>query len=253
MERDKQVGTALHSAADTTTSPENRYQLRRYAHRKLTQTPVWLGLGFPDDTLYQNFYNTYNPTSMGTLRQVELAADSGGSQLVASMCSTLSCSNIPEHNVKVVYGIYAATWMQGHAEFTPADSALLLNIAMQDPAGGGTAVYSARVMLNLPIDYYGASSQRIGQDVVTPSTQNELNIYPNPANESVRLEYGVEEGQSAQVEIFDLAGKRVLSQQLPPVQEIYAINTAELPEGVYMLRVVVDGEATDGNRLVIVK
>ncbi len=253
FERDQQVGATLRSASDTNTSAENRYQLRRYAHRKLTQTPSWLNLGFPDDTLYQNFYNSYNPTNVGTLRQVELAADTGGYQFVASACSALACSNIIEHNAKVVYGIYAATWMQGIMEFSASDSATLLNIALQDPSNGGTAVYSARVMLDLEIDYYGASSQRLGHETSTPDTQSDLSVYPNPASESVKLEYGVDEGQNAQVEIFDLSGKLVLSQQLVPHQEVYTISTAVLPGGVYMLHVVVDGEVTEGQRLVIVK
>ncbi len=231
VERDRQVGVALRSASDTNTTAENRHLLHRYAHRKLTQTPAWLSLGFPDDTLYQNFFNSYNPTNVGTLRQIEIAADSGGFQFVASACNSLACSNVPEHNVKVVYGIYAATWMQGIAEFTSADSATLLNIAQQDPIEGGTAVYSAQVMLDLEIDYYGGSSQRIGQENSSHATQSELNVYPNPANASVKLEYGVDEGQSAQVEIYDLGGKLVLSQQLPPQQDVYTVETAVLTGG----------------------
>lgn len=253
FERDQQVGAALRSASDTNSTTENRHMLHRYAHRKLTQTPAWLSLGYPDDTLYQNFFNSYNPTNVGTLRQIETAADTGGFQFVASACSALSCSNLPEHNVKVVYIIYANTWMQGIAEFTSADSAALLSIALQDPVEGGTAVYSAQVMLDLEIDYYGASSQRIGQENSSATTQSELNVYPNPANESVKLEYGVDAGQRVQVEIFDLNGKLVLSQQLPPQQDVYTIETVILHEGVYMLRVVVDGEATESQRLVIVK
>lgn len=253
FERDQQVGAALRSAADTNTTADNRYQLRRYAHRKLTQTPTWMSLGFQDDTLYQNFYSSYNPTNVGVLRQIEIAADTGGYQFVINACSALTCSNSIEHNAKVVYAIYAATWMQDIMEFTPADSATLLNIATQDPVEGGTAVYSARVMLDLEIDYYGASSQRIGQESTNSATQSELKVYPNPASESVKLEFGVEEGQNAQVQIFDLSGKLVLSQQLVPQQEVYAIETGVLLEGVYMLRVIVEGEAKESQRLVIVK
>lgn len=157
--RDKEVGAALRAATDTNTGTEKRYQLHRYAHRKLTQTPAWLTLGTPDDTLYQNFYNSYDPTNIGTLRQVEVAADTGNFQFVSTTCNALTCTNVIEHNLKLVYGIYSATWMIGVLEYAAVDSATLLNIALQDPVEGGTAVYSARVMLDLPIDYYGANSQ----------------------------------------------------------------------------------------------
>ncbi len=71
--------------------------------------------------------------------------------------------------------------------------------------------------------------------------------------ESVNLEYGIDEGQNAQVEIFDLTGKLVLTNNLAPQQEVYSIETDELEAGVYMLRVIVNGEATESKRLVIVK
>lgn len=252
--RDQEVGAALRTAADPNTGLEQQYQLRRYAHRRLTQTPSWLYLNTPDDTTYQNFYAGFNPTNIGTLRQIETAADTGNFQFVSSTCSTLSCSNILEHNLKSVYSIYAVTWMIGIPEFNPADSATLLNIALQNPTAGGTAVYNARVMLDLPVDYYGTSTQRIGQEQESNSTiSNELNIYPNPASESVNLEYGIDEGQNAQVEIFDLTGKLVLTNNLAPQQEVYSIETDELEAGVYMLRVIVNGEATESKRLVIVK
>lgn len=69
----------------------------------------------------------------------------------------------------------------------------------------------------------------------------------------MNLEYGIDEGQNAQLEIFDLSGKLVLTQNLSPQQEIYSIETSMLQAGVYMLRIVVDGEATENKRLIIVK
>jgi len=174
---------------------------------------------------------------------------------VVNTVSGLSCTNTMEYNSKLVYGIYAATWMQGIMAFTPADSATLFNIAIQDPVDGGTAVLSARIMLELDIDFYSGSSQRIGHsdESSEAQTQSDMKLYPNPTNENVVLECNIEEGQNAQVEIFDLSGNRVLSQQLAPQQAVYNINVAALPGGVFLLRVFVDGEATEAQRLVIVK
>lgn len=134
-----------------------------------------------------------------------------------------------------------------------ADSATLLNIALQNPTEGGTAVYNARVMLDLPIDYFGLNSQRFGQKKNNATIGSDMIIYPNPASESVNLEYGIYEGQNAQLEIFDLSGKLVLTKKLVKQQEVYSIETSLLQAGVYMLRIVVDGEATEVKRLIIVK
>ncbi|MBI3509940.1 MAG: PKD domain-containing protein [Bacteroidetes bacterium] len=254
VQRDQQVGAALRSAAQTNTSSETHYQLHRYAYRKLSQTPSWLYLNTTDDSIYQNFYNSYNPTNIGTFRQIEIAADTGNYQFVSSASNFLMSSNPIEDNLKTVYGIYSATWMHGIYSFSSADSATLLNIALQDPVAGGTAVYSARVMLDLPVDYYGLSTQRTANaDQQNPVLSDDLKIYPNPTNEIVNLEYGIDDGQNAQVEIFDLTGNLLLSKQLAPQQEVYMISTAELESGVYMIRLVVNGESTKCKRLIIVK
>lgn len=55
------------------------------------------------------------------------------------------------------------------------------------------------------------------------------------------------------MEFFDLSGKLVLARQLAPQQTVYSIETTSLNVGVYMLRVVVDGEASESRQLVIVK
>lgn len=69
----------------------------------------------------------------------------------------------------------------------------------------------------------------------------------------MNLEYGIDEGQNGRVEIFDLSGKLVLTQNLVPQQEVYSIATVSLHAGVYILHLVIDGEATENKRLVIVK
>lgn len=74
--------------------------------------------------------------------------------LATVILNSLNDTNLSESNLKTVYAIYAATWMLGIEEFSSADSATLLNIALQNPTAGGTAVYNARVMLDLEIDYY---------------------------------------------------------------------------------------------------
>ena len=67
------------------------------------------------------------------------------------------------------------------------------------------------------------------------------------------VEYGLDAAENAQVEIFDLTGKLVLAQQISAKQDLHIIETGSLNEGVYMIKVVVNGEATKSRQLVIVK
>jgi hypothetical protein len=255
--RDKEVGYALRTAADSNTSAETSYTLYRYAYRRLEQMPNWLSLGTPDDSVYQNFFNSFDPTNIGFFSEIEAASDTGNYTAVMSAANGMSSANLIEYNLKQVYLIYAASWLQGKADFSPSDSAMLWNIALQDPAEGGTGVYSARVLLGLDVDDYGASNLRLingeEENQEETSVNNAFIVYPVPTTDNLTLEYPVNEGQAAQVEMYDLTGKRVIVEQLQPLNDVYTFDLAGLPEGVYMLRVVVDGVSTNAKRIVLIK
>ena len=123
---------------------------------------------------------------------------------------------------------------------------------------GGDGVYNARVMLDLPIDYFGVtSSSRLADfensDDSTSATPSQIKIFPNPASETVNLEIEIQDGQKVNVEIFDLNGKLVIAKQLEPQQRLYMLDTHSLLEGVYLLRLILNGEAIESKRLVIIK
>jgi hypothetical protein len=178
-------------------------------------------------------------------------------EAVMSAANGMSSANLIEYNLKQVYLIYAASWLQSKADFSPSDSAMLWNIALQDPAEGGTGVYSARVLLGLDVDDYGASNLRLingePENEEQTSVNNEFIVYPVPTKDNLTLEYTVNEGQAAQVEMNDLTGKRVIVEQLQPLTDVYTFDLSGLPEGVYMLRVVVNGVSTDAKRIVLIK
>lgn len=88
----------------------------------------------------------------------------------------------------------------------------------------------------LTTDYYG--NFNYFQNTTTPlsvknlSGQTELVLYPNPATETVYLK-GREVLNVASVEVFDLNGRMVISQE-----GSQAINVKELAEGVYTAKIV---------------
>lgn len=256
VKRDVEAGAVIRNINQNNMSADQLYRMKRHSFRKLTQHPTWLNLNTTDDTLYQNFYTANYPVNIGAFQQAELNADTGNVQNVVNICNAISCSNLIEHNMKTVYLIYAATWMSGQFSFTPADSATLLNIALQNPVDAGDGVYSARVMLDLPIDYYGASSQRMGNEensINDSSATSAIRIYPNPASETINLEIEILDGQKIEALIFDLNGKLIMTNQLEPQQTVYVIDTHLLSGGVYLLQVTVNGEAVESKRLVIIK
>lgn len=72
-----------------------------------------------------------------------------------------------------------------------------------------------------------------------------LNIYPNPVS-SGKIYVTTKSGQSKEVEIFDVLGKKVISASLNGKE----LNISDLTPGVYIIKVK-EGEATATRKLIV--
>lgn len=77
-------------------------------------------------------------------------------------------------------------------------------------------------------------------DLLRPYT-----FYPNPVNEVLNIQYSPDVKLDC-VEIFDLQGRKVISQR----SNMESIRTAELPSGVYTIRVTLEGGQTYTDKIV---
>ena len=74
-----------------------------------------------------------------------------------------------------------------------------------------------------------SSVTSIQQDV------NSSKLYPNPARQSVTLEYNIQ-GQMQEMQIMDINGRVVANYLLDPSQKQVRINTSDYKKGVYIYR-----------------
>jgi hypothetical protein len=168
-----------------------------------------------------------------------------------SILNSIVDSNMSEHNLKVVYSIYQQSWMQGIFEFSHADSATLYGIAIQYASEAGEAVYSARVLLGLDIDEYGAgvSGNRLGNsDATTAEPVTAVSIYPNPVSDQLNVNTTLTEDQTGTIIITDLQGKIVMQQTIG-MSGAALMNVAGLDNGMYLVQVYVDGVLIETNKL----
>lgn len=61
-------------------------------------------------------------------------------------------------------------------------------------------------------------------------------IYPNPANENVFVKIKPEFNENAEIQIFDLQGRLVISEKLTN-DEVHNISIAHLQKGMYLFKV----------------
>ena len=247
IEREQNAGEPVLNPNSFAVGTQQGYYGRAHAHRMLRGNPSWMILGSPQDSLYSNFYFSNDNSNVGLFRNFEDMAAVDSVQAAGSILSNIADTNISETNLKVVYSIYHQTWMRGVYEFSSGDSSTLYNIAVQNAADAGEAVFAARVMLGLIVDESSASSARynIGQ---TEEQPHSFTLYPNPASDNVNGLILLEENQMAVVNIVDLQGKVISTQKLF-VSRVFTIDVSGLESGLYFVQMLVDGEIIETSKL----
>ncbi len=77
------------------------------------------------------------------------------------------------------------------------------------------------------------------------------NAYPNPATNSVSIDYSLANAQKASVKVINLLGNVVKSVNLPAGSGKATIDVSNLTQGVYFYSVVVDGNVMKTKKLII--
>ncbi|MCU0435387.1 MAG: T9SS type A sorting domain-containing protein [Bacteroidia bacterium] len=126
---------------------------------------------------------------------------------------------------------------------------MLYSIALQHVKTGGTAVYDARVMLDLDVVDFDNGQARIATEVVETPVQ-ESKVYPNPTTGEAVLEITLGEGQTGFVEVLSLTGQRLFNVPLNTGTNLAPLDLSGYAQGVYMYRVFVNNEFTDAGRII---
>ncbi len=77
------------------------------------------------------------------------------------------------------------------------------------------------------------------------------NAYPNPAKDYFFIEYSFNNTRKAKIELMNVLGSIVLSQNLNTTDSRTKINISHLDAGVYFYNVLVDGIRVESKKLVI--
>ncbi|MGB1041143.1 MAG: T9SS type A sorting domain-containing protein, partial [Flavobacteriales bacterium] len=67
----------------------------------------------------------------------------------------------------------------------------------------------------------------------------EFNLYPNPANDFVKLDFKTTQSSNSTIRIIDLKGSEVmnLTKSINPGSNLITISTADLNEGIYIIQI----------------
>lgn len=160
--------------------------------------------------------------------------------------------------------------LYGHAanlaEMDEQSEAKLREVAQLCPLDYGFGVYTARAALmtidTLPKNYVAECervpspediSQKRGEDETSDSS---FIAYPNPINSHLTVDYLLREGEHGDVTIFDLSGRVMKTTVLnkgTTGKNSMKLQLNNLSEGLYVLRIAIDGETKLSERISVIK
>jgi Secretion system C-terminal sorting domain len=166
-------------------------------------------------------------------------------------------------NEREVNQVFLQTLPKGNFELTTAQLTKLQTIATQCPLAGGVAVFRARAMLGMVGDstFYdddAACQLTAGRGTTSGNqiqTESKIRIYPNPANDKVTLVLpeNMRSNQDGQVIFNNLFGMEVFSMTISGESLSTQLDMSELPAGVYLGKVYLNGKYYHLEKLILVK
>lgn len=188
-----------------------------------------------------------------TVSKMYSDGDTLGAQSLNAAASTKNCAD--EYH-KIVNSIFFNTWAIGEFNLSASDYTTLYDIAIQNPAICGTAIYDARVMLSLDINDYTDESRmmEISNNNDIGAVEDKVGIlYPNPASNSCTYEALLAESESGFILMYDLTGRLLHSYKLNSGENKVEMNLNEFDNGIYIYKILVNGNIVDNKKLVIQK
>jgi hypothetical protein len=218
------------------------------------------------DSLLANFKDSSDQANVGKFTSAMEVYSQGSlnsqSDIVAAydMTTTLTPDGNVEQNYQAVESI-----MLGHLQngggLTVQEIITLQSIAQLCPFTDGNAVYLARGLL-APIDSieyisYCEVAEENNERIAAPITQENnyasFELYPNPTNGSVIINYHLNETQAGKLDVYTITGNLVTSIDLENTQQTKIVTLPQLDAGVYLYKIRVNGELMKVERLVIIK
>ena len=216
--------------ADTTTyhyfEDQSRYMENKYAYALLDQDSL-LRI---TNTAYLNYYDSARQTNLGTFQMVDrLIADERFAEAQLQL-QAINPENLIETYKQQVTQILLNRYLNEGYVLSESDSANLLTIGYTRSWEGGTAVYTARVLLGLEVCDMNIGLRTSFINANTESIK-QVALYPNPSKGEITI--GNAGATELEITVCSLEG--TVLYHYTGKQRIFKFDF--LTNGVYLLKV----------------
>lgn len=207
----------------------------------------------------QNFFNQNQNTGIGKLAKTD-AALTQRDVTTAAMANNFAPANNMEVQQQIINGVRIkledSTLVQ--PAVNNADIGALMNIANGCPETDGATFYEARALLNSlygqQLEYTSSCQSGNQYREATDQRTSALNgvyasVYPNPSDGSFNIE--VDGGENLDVEIYSMFGELVSAKHFKISNN--KIQIEGLSDGVYMLKLIIDGIQNRSQKIIVTR
>lgn len=223
--------------SNTDISPQDKFMLRQYMFKELSNNPS------NDHTLI-NFMEQEQNSSVDKYHEIDSLLAAGNLNAAGSK----NVMALQSNDITQTQNAYNTLYLNGINSQSDLNS--LSALADLCPQQYGTAVYQARALLQT-LTFVGKAytdscynkdlSTRLGYDETkekSVSTTDDVHakLYPNPNNGTFMLAYDLKANNDADITIFDITGKTVFNDKLDKLNNVVQINISNLQSGIYFVQ-----------------
>ena len=193
---------------------------------------------------------------------IELSKDTQKLYLAKAVNESIQSNEIPEYNLKQVNSINLLYQKTNSKDSISGYYAALLSIAEQCPQSGGIAVYNARSLVaffNNTIFYdddnvcLQQGYYRLSNELKNNKILKESALIPNPASKYADVVLNKTFEGICRIKITDIYSKMIFEKSFDCSKNYYRINTSGFLNGMYYVQIIINDNAQNVVKLIIVK
>ncbi|MEZ4829573.1 MAG: right-handed parallel beta-helix repeat-containing protein [Bacteroidia bacterium] len=195
----------------------------------------------------QDFFNNTIPAN----GQFDVGAEESAGSLLPTVYDRFYASRLTDETVVVEWQVVLAHGVDSVRIERRKEGSYVPEKMVTLPASYGNASWTDNNSFTTPTFYRLVFSHPDGTYTITPFREvrgrqeitTDLEIYPQPFKNTFELKLPADPGETCHIQILDMKGQRIWSNMIvAKPQQLLEINTLDkLPEGFYVLQVVVKG------------
>jgi hypothetical protein len=237
---------------------EMQYQNKQLVYQLIKQDSINPTTGSTLD----NFYNDNQNTAIGKLTEAETAMANYDVMAALQANNSAPVSNMVEQKYQRANELTLKYMADLNYVFTDAEKSDLCNMANECPAKG-TYVSSSRNLVNVILqtviiyedncDAEANASRKAKPKENGVANPTSFNLYPNPNNGIMQLDYNLGTYANAKFNLFDITGKLIQTKNIATNEGSLFINEQNLDNGIYFYTILVGEKNIKTDKVVIIK